>query len=113
MRAVASSPSISGMWTSMSTRSNGGASNASGMPSLAKASRPSFATTTAWPSFSSARTASVWLTALSSASSTRRAAPGSCGRTWAAGRGAGPAGPAARAVKMASSRSDCLTGLAR
>ena len=72
--AAASRPSISGICTSMSTRSNGC------LASAASASLPLPATTTACPCFSSRRTASFWLTGLSSASSTRSGRPAPCRR---------------------------------
>ena len=58
---VASSPSISGIWTSDRSRSYGWRSSAS------IASKPFAATSARYPSFSSNRSASFWFTTLSSA----------------------------------------------
>ena len=69
--AVASRPSISGICTSIRTRSKAPRRR---RPSTA--SRPLLRHATVWPCFSSIATASRWLTGLSSASSTRsRPAP--------------------------------------
>jgi hypothetical protein len=122
MAAVASKPPNSGIWTSMSTTSKrsrglppaGCGPPQSATPRAARAAWPSPATVTAWPCFSRRWIASFWLTALSSASNTRR------GRTVGGGaamvvrrraplRSLRVAG--CRVPRMASRRSDCETGL--
>ncbi len=62
---VASMPSITGMWMSMSTRSQ--------VPSLqaSNACRPSVTTTGSMPTSASRVVSTSWLTGLSSATSTR------------------------------------------
>ena len=68
--AVASRPSISGICTSISTRSY------SRRATRSSASRPSLATSTPWPQLLEHRAAPrFWLTGLSSATRTRRARP--------------------------------------
>ena len=62
---VASSPSMTGICTSMNTRSKAVAA-----PAVSMASWPFVATVTRWPRFSSSRVAKCWLTSLSSASNT-------------------------------------------
>ena len=105
--AVASRPPISGICTSIRMRSNPRCSKA------ASASRPLRATTTVCPCFLRMRTANSWFTELSSANRIRpprrplrdERRPG---REVTSLLEAVPS-----TEKMASNRSDCLTGLVR
>ena len=109
MAAVASKPPISGICTSISTRSKVSRSSA------ASASRPLLATVTAWPRLrEQLRRATRWLTTLSSASSTftRRtgAASGRDGRGGAARTRRGRRG---RAVAGCSTLADGVEQIGR
>ena len=106
--AVASNPFISGICTSINTKSNGWCSKA------LSTSRPLAAKVTRCPCFSNKRLASFWLTTLSSANRTWRnlrssrreccVIKGVRGTEW---------GGEASTFTTASSRSDGLMGLVR
>ena len=98
MRAVASQPSISGIWQSISTMSN--------VPALARsnASRP-FTATSAWcPSRSSIRDTTFWFTSLSSATRTRRPPGAGAARSAIDGVGSGDGGTVARHRRLQRGR---------
>ncbi len=106
---VARSPSSLGIWTSMSTRSYAWRSTA------ATASAPSEATSHRYPSFSSIRVATFWLTGLSSASRIRSgwasAMSGACSSVD--GEPAPGAAAPAKTPASASNSPDALIGLWR
>ena len=106
MAAVASSPPISGIWTSISTTSKAPHSTA------ASASRPLLATVVSCPRFERSPTATRWLTTLSSASSTLSERTGR--PEWRSSEAAGSAFERpSSARQMAVYRSAASTGLVR
>ena len=105
---LAAYPSISGIWQSMNTTSYGSRAIAS------TASRPLATASTRHPAVSSIRITTRWLTALSSATSTRSRRPGAPAAAGAGTAGAGATGGRPASTRLSSSRSRVgRTGLVR